>query len=121
MLLDLCAHGSVQPEHTGGKFVFNHCQSKDIEKIGKVLQEPESITIFEEYDKRESLFPGQSPTAPTIAFHSFKVANFHVHPVTVGVFLLKIRMGDGFKTALAFLIVLVLIVGAISLVKKKPS
>lgn len=28
-------------------------------------------------------------------------------------------MGDGFKTALAFLIVLVLIVGAISLVKKK--
>ena len=51
MLLDLCAHGSVQPEHTGGKFVFNHCQSKDIEKIGKVLQEPESITIFE-HDKR---------------------------------------------------------------------
>ena len=34
---------------------------------------------------------------------------------------MKIRMGDGFKTALAFLIVLVLIVGAISLVKKKPS
>ncbi len=30
-------------------------------------------------------------------------------------------MGDGFNTALAFLIVLVLIVGAISLVKKKPS
>ena len=30
-------------------------------------------------------------------------------------------MGDGFKTALAFLIVLVLIVGAISLVNKKPS
>jgi hypothetical protein len=30
-------------------------------------------------------------------------------------------MGDGFKTALASLIVLVLIVGAISLVKKKPS
>lgn len=30
-------------------------------------------------------------------------------------------MGDGFNTAIAFLIVLVLIVGAISLVKKKPS
>lgn len=30
-------------------------------------------------------------------------------------------MGDSFKTAPAFLIVLVLIVGAISLVKKKPS
>jgi len=54
-LLDLCAHGSVQPEHTGGKFVFNHCQSKDIEKIGKVLQEPESITVFEPH-----LMPGMT-------------------------------------------------------------
>jgi hypothetical protein len=38
MLLDLCAHGSVQPEHTGGKFVFNHCQSKDIEKNDPSMQ-----------------------------------------------------------------------------------
>ena len=35
-----------------------------------------------------------------------------------GVFLLKIRMGDGFNTAFAFLIVALLIAGAIYLLKK---
>ncbi len=38
-----------------------------------------------------------------------------------GVFLLKIRMGDGFNTAFAFLIVAVLIAAAIYLLKKNPS
>lgn len=36
-----------------------------------------------------------------------------------GVFLLKIRMGDGFNTALAFLLVAAMIAGALYLIQKK--